>query len=224
MISSAFRLRFLFPSVLLSYLCSSVSNLWLTFLRTEPSTLIALQDVTKSHGMFWERAEPGAPKRPDEWFTPWRFAALLAALTCVAYPDVIFGGRTFYHRDFAVFGYPLAYYHRESFWRGEIPLWNPLNICGLPFLAQWNTMALYPLSIFYLLLPLSWSLSMFCLIHFFLAGLGMYFLAQSWTENRFAAAVAGVAFSFNALMLNCLMWPNNIAALAWLPWLVWAGE
>jgi len=25
-------------------------------------------------------------------------------------------------------------------------------------------------------------------------------------------------------MLNCLMWPNNIAALAWLPWLVWAGE
>jgi len=174
--------------------------------------------------MFWERAEGAVPSRADEWFTPWRFAAVLAALTCLAYPDVIFGGRAFFHRDFAVFGYPLAYHHRESFWRGEIPLWNPLNICGLPFLAQWNTMALYPLSIFYLLLPLSWSLSMFCLIHFFLAGLGMYFLAQSWTENRFAAAVAGVAFPFNALMLNCLMWPNNIAALAWLPWLVWAGE
>src|SRR5215471_5483341 len=174
--------------------------------------------------MFCERAESGTSKGADEWFTPGRFAVLLAALTCLAYPDVIFGGRTFFHRDFAVFGYPLAYHHRASFWSGEIPLWNPLNDCGLPFLAQWNTMTLYPLSLFYLLLPLSWSLGAFCLVHFYLAGLGMYFLAQSWMQHRFAAALAGLAYSFNALMLNCLMWPNNIAALAWLPWLVWAAE
>jgi hypothetical protein len=173
--------------------------------------------------MFWQRAEPGVPQAADEWFTPGRFAALLAALIFVAYPEVVIGLRTFYHRDFAVFGYPLAYYHRASFWRGEVPLWNALNDCGLPFLAQWNTMTLYPLSLFYLLLPLSWSLGVFCLLHLFFAGLGMYFLAHRWTGNRFAAAFAGLAFSFNALMLNCLMWPNNISALGWLPWLVlWA--
>ena len=174
--------------------------------------------------MFWHRFEPGAPKAADEWFTPWRFAGLLAALVCVAYPEVITGRETFFHRDFAVFGYPLAYHHRESFWDGEIPLWNPLNHCGLPFLAQWNTMTLYPLSLFYLLFPLSWSLGVFCLGHFFLAGMGMYFLAHRWTGNRFAGAVAGLAFSFNELMLNSLMWPNNIAALAWLPWLTLAAE
>ncbi len=174
--------------------------------------------------MFWQRATAGAPQAADEWFTPGRFAALLAALTFVAYPEVVTGARTFFHRDFAVFGYPLAFYHREGFWRGEFPLWNPLNDCGLPFLAQWNTMTFYPLSLFYLLLPLSWSLGVFCLIHLFLAGLGMYFLAHRWTQNRFAAALAGVAFSFNALMLNCLMWPNNISALAWLPWLVLSVE
>src|SRR6185437_11663800 len=122
--------------------------------------------------------------------------------------------------DFAVYAYPLAYHFRESFWRGELPLWNALNDCGLPFLAQWNTMTLYPLSLFYLLLPLSWSLGVFCLLHLFFAGMGMYFLAHRWTRNRFAAAFAGAAFCFNALMLNCLMWPNNISALAWLPWLV----
>jgi hypothetical protein len=32
--------------------------------------------------------------------------------------------------------------------------------------------------------------------------------------------VAGVAFAFNGLTLNCLMWPNNIAALGWMPWVV----
>jgi hypothetical protein len=53
-----------------------------------------------------------------------------------------------------------------------------LNDCGLPFLAQWNTMTLYPLSLFYLLLPLSWSLGVFCLGHLFLGGMGMYFLSH----------------------------------------------
>jgi hypothetical protein len=159
-----------------------------------------------------------------EWFTPGRFALILAAFIFAAYPDVVLGGRTFFFRDFGFFGYPLAHYYRESFWRGEIPLWNPLNNCGLPFLAQWNTMVLYPGSLFYLFLPLSWSLAVFCLLHQFLAGLGMYFLAARWTGNRFAAGVAGLLFAFNGLSLNCLMWPNNISALGWMPWVVLSGD
>src|SRR5205085_524560 len=54
----------------------------------------------------------------------------------------------------------------------------------------------------------------------FLAGLGMYFLAHNWTGNRLGAAVAGTVFAFNGLTLNSLMWPNNIAALGWMPWVV----
>ena len=184
----------------------------------------SLEDVTLSRGMFWKPVEPGVVTPADEFFSPGRFAALLAALVCVAYPDVITGQGAFFHRDFAIFGYPLAYHLRESFWHGEVPLWNPLNDCGLPFLAQWNTMTLYPPSLFYVLLPLSWSLGVFCLGHLFLGGMGMYFLAHRWTGNRFAAAVAGVAFSFSALMLHSLMWPNNIAALGWLPWVVLTAE
>ena len=104
----------------------------------------------------------------DAWFTPGRFAVMLFVFLVAAYPDMflfMFTDRTFFFRDFGYFGYPLAYYHRESFWHGELPLWNPLNNCGLPFLAQWNTLVLYPGSLFYLLLPLSWSLSLFCLGH-----------------------------------------------------------
>ena len=161
---------------------------------------------------------------PDAWFTPGRYAIILGVLIFAAYPDVVSGVRTFFFQDFGLFGYPLASYHRQSFWQAEIPLWNPLSNCGLPFLAQWNTLVLYPGSLFYLLFPLSWSLGVFCLLHQFWAGLGMYFLAWRWTANRFAAAVAGVVFAFNGLTTNCLMWPNNIAALGWMPWVVLAVE
>ena len=99
-----------------------------------------------------EVARPQESK--DIWLTPRRFAALLALLTLASYPQVFLGFQTFIFRDFGYFAYPIAYHLRESFWRGEIPLWNPLNDCGTPFLAQWNTQVLYPPALFYLLLPL----------------------------------------------------------------------
>ncbi len=160
----------------------------------------------------------------DGWFTPGRFAALLAVLIVACFPQVVFGFETFFFRDFGVFAYPLAFYHREAFWRGDMPLWNPYNYCGLPFLAQWNTLTLYPLSLFYLLFPLSWSLGMFNLLHMFWAGLGMYFLAYRWTGNRLAASVAGLVYAFNGLSWDALMWSNNTAALGWMPWVVLCTE
>lgn len=152
------------------------------------------------------------------------FAVLLAALICAANLDVVLGPRSFFYRDFGLFGYPNAHYLKQSLCRGEVPLWNPLSNCGLPFLAQWNTMTLYPLSLFCVLFPLPWSLCIFNLAHLFLAGVGMYAVARRWTQNELAAGVAGAAFACNGLALHCLMWPNNIAALGWMPWVVLSVE
>jgi hypothetical protein len=174
--------------------------------------------------MFWNRTALRPEENEDNSFTPGHFAAFLAILIAATFPGVLLGGTTFIIRDFGLFGYPVAYFHQQSFWRGELPLWNPLSHCGLPFLAQWNTLTLYPLSLIYLLLPLTWSLPFFCLAHMFWGGLGMYFLAYRWTGHRLAAALAGLIFAFNGLTLNALMWPNIVATLGWLPWVVWLGQ
>jgi hypothetical protein len=160
----------------------------------------------------------------DAWWTTGRFALFLACLVFAAFPGVLLGTATFNIRDYGMFSYPVAYFQREAFWRGELPLWNPYNSCGVPFLAQWNTMCLYPPALIYLLLPLTWSLSFFCLAHLFWGGLGAYWLAHRWTNHRVAAAVAGIVFAFNGLSLNCLMWPSHIATLSWFPWVVWLGQ
>jgi hypothetical protein len=156
----------------------------------------------------------------QDWLTPLRFAFLLGLLIFACFPQVLLGLESFAYGDAGQFAYPVAFYHRESFWRGELPMWNPLNSCGIPFLAQWNTLTLYPPSLFYILLPLPWSFSVFCLGHIFLAGMGMYFLAYRWSGNRFAASVAGAVFCFNGLTWYGVMWPHLLAALAWMPWLV----
>ncbi len=160
----------------------------------------------------------------EEWLTPRRFACVLALLIAATFPGILIGSSTFVVRDFGMFSYPVAYFHRESFWRGELPFWNPYSNCGVPFLAQWNTLALYPPSLIYLLLPLAWSLPLFCLIHVFWGGMGMYFLARRWTNNCLGAGLAGIIFSFNGLSLNFLMWPSHIATFAWLPWVLLLGQ
>ena len=163
-------------------------------------------------------------KSACEWISASRFALVLGMVIAASFPGVLAGLHAFAYGDAGQFAYPVAFYHRECFRRGEIPFWNPLNSCGLPFMAQWNTMTLYPLSLFYVLLPVPWSFDVFCLGHLFLAGMGMYFLAHRWTGNCAAAALAGVAFAFNGLTWYGVMWPHLLAALGWMPWVMLAME
>ena len=159
-----------------------------------------------------------------EAFTPGRLALVITLFLFVLYPSVIIGNDTFFYGDYGLFTYPNALYTRESLYRGELPLWNPLINCGVPFLAQWNTSVCYPLSLVYVLLPLPWSMNVFGLGHLVFAGVGVYLLARRWTQNRLAASVAGLAFGLNGLMLNCLLWTSNLAALSWQPWVILAVE
>ena len=156
----------------------------------------------------------------EKYLTPARFGVFLALLVFAAFPQVVLGLETFVARDFGFFAYPLAHFQQDCLRHGEFPFWNPYNNCGVPFLAQWNTMPLYPPALFYLALPLKWSLGMFSLLHLWWAGIGMYLLARRWTGNNFATAFAGIAFAFNGFTLNLIMWPSHIATFSWLPWVV----
>ncbi|HEX4120803.1 MAG TPA: hypothetical protein VH619_09325 [Verrucomicrobiae bacterium] len=164
---------------------------------------------------------PGDVKNDfDSWFTPGRIALLLLALIVITYPGIVGGTRVFAYRDAGLFTYPIAYYFRDCVWHGHWPFWDPYNNCGIPFLAQWNTLTCYPGSVIYLLLPMPWSLNLYLLAHVFLAGLGMYCLAHFWFRTRFGASVAALAFAWNGLMFQFLDWSCHIAAYAWMPWVV----
>jgi hypothetical protein len=107
--------------------------------------------------MIKRGTQKGEMRSGQDWLTPGRFALLLALMIFIPFRQVLQGSQTFAVRDFGLFSYPVANYLRDSFWRGEWPLWNPLSCCGTPFLAQLNTLTLYPPSLIYLLLPLTWA-------------------------------------------------------------------
>jgi len=160
------------------------------------------------------------PKRgasPADWLTARRFAAILAGVIAIVFWDVLLCSHTLFYRDYAFFSLPNAVFFQRSMFAGEWPLWNDLSHCGIPFLAQWNTLTCYPPYIVACLFPLPWALGFFCLAHLLMGGIAMRSLALRWTDDGLAAAIAGIAFAFNGMMMNSLMWPSFMTVWAWTP-------
>ena len=170
------------------------------------------------------KTEPHGPDELAAWCTPWRVAAFLGIILAAAFPGIVTGTETFFRSDYGVIGYPALKYLSETTTAIKLPLWNPFSNCGAPFLAQWGTMCLYPGNLIFIALPMPWSLGIFCLLHLWFGGMGMFFLARRWLENPIAAAFAAVAFAVSGVALSCLTWPNYCVALGWMPWLMLAAR
>lgn len=144
--------------------------------------------------------------------------------------------------DLAQFLYP-TYSFAAAWWRrGVLPLWNPYLFAGAPFLGDIQSGIFYPLNLLTFLLssPLTFrDLEFLSVLHFFLAGAGMYLFLRfgRWgrPSSRFAvqgsnfesrtgdslarpAALAGaLAFEFSDLFITHFGNLNLIAVAAWLP-------
>ncbi|MGC8888239.1 MAG: YfhO family protein [Verrucomicrobiia bacterium] len=149
---------------------------------------------------------------------------LIAGFIILFFPTVIVGIDSFFYRDYGALGYPIIYYWKTSILSGELPFWNPLSHCGVPFIAQWGTMSLYPFSLIYLILPLPLGLNLFIFLHLIVGGAGMYLLAKKWIGKEYPSLLAGVGYIFNGAVLSCLMWANYVAAVCWIPWIIYSFE
>ncbi len=112
----------------------------------------------------------------------------------------------------------------QSLQQRQIPLWNPYLFAGVPFLAAGQHSAMYPLSVVYYILPLPLAYGVFTYIHFVLAGLFTYLFVRALGANRAGAFVAGVVFTFSAFMVVSVDFPMIVAAVTWLPFLLWVAE
>ena len=143
--------------------------------------------------------------------------------------------------DLAQFLYPTYAFAAEWWRRGIMPLWNPYLFAGAPFVGDIQSGIFYPLNLltFFLSAPLTFrDLEHLSVLHFFIAGAGMYSFLR-WGNRKLetpasdiqppttnhqlsrAAALAGaIAFEFSDLFITHFGNLNLIAAVAWLPWVL----
>jgi hypothetical protein len=101
--------------------------------------------------------------------------------------------------------------------RGEIPLWDPHQIAGLPFLATLQAGVLYPPNALYALLPTGVAMGLLGLAHLALAGFFAYALCRELGSSPAGAGLGAVAFMLGGSTLFALYHPNAIDSLPWFP-------
>lgn len=127
--------------------------------------------------------------------------------------------------DFFLQIYPMA--HRAAEWirAGILPIWNPFQFCGHPFLATGIYGVLYPFNFLYLLLPPEVAMEATMVAHLAAAGLLMYAFARAIRLSRLGAVTAGMTFMWSGFVVGEALWfPPAVCAAPWLPLALLAVE
>lgn len=153
-----------------------------------------------------------------------RAILLLAGLTVAFYWKLTLS-RQFTFLDWPDLAYqvlPWYDFQARAWHSGKFPLWDPFEWCGQALAGQLQPGATFPLNwpLFWAPLraghlSLDWFHWHFTLLHF-LAALFMYWYCRELERSRFAAVLAGAAFSFGGY-LGTTLWPQMMNGALWTP-------
>ena len=149
----------------------------------------------------------------------------LLAFTLVFYRQLTLGGRVLVSFDTLAYFYPLLTYLGEALRDSRIPLWNPDHFVGAPFLANPQTGVFYPSNWLTALVAAPVAYSWSVALHAAVAALGAYaFGRRALRLGSFGSLVTAVVFAFGGFFTAQAVHLNQMAAAAWLPWLVLATD
>ncbi len=106
---------------------------------------------------------------------------------------------------------------RNALAAGELPLWNPQILGGIPFLAAGQASTFYPLNLLFYVLPLDAAYGWFSALQVALAGWAMYAFGRVLRLRVLAALLAGVAYMFSGFLIVSVVFTMFLAAVPWLP-------
>ncbi len=131
------------------------------------------------------------------------------------------GGQALYWGDIGLYFAPMTDFLKQNLNAGRVPLWNPLILCGTPFVGNPQAWPLYPLTALLPFVSAAQFLNLTVALHVWIAGLGTYAFARRALALGVAPALlAAVAFMFGGQLVSKEQFPNMVQASAWLPWIL----
>ncbi|MEJ2619458.1 MAG: hypothetical protein P8163_04195 [Candidatus Thiodiazotropha sp.] len=109
---------------------------------------------------------------------------------------------------------------KHSIRRGEIPIWNPYPINGIPGI-QWLPAAILTPSfaMFAIIEDDATGYYFSMLINLLIAALGSYLLLYTFTKNTYAALFGSIVFCFSGFHSAWFFWAHVTTSI-WIPWVL----
>ena len=99
---------------------------------------------------------------------------------------------------------------------GVLPIWNPYQLCGIPWIATLQGGFFYPLHVLYLLLPTHVGLASLGLLHLLFIAFSTAAFARRAGLTPAAATLAALLFTLHDRVRYLLLWPSHLEAVSWL--------
>jgi len=116
--------------------------------------------------------------------------------------------------------YPWRHFAARTLRAGTIPLWNPYQFCGTPFVANSQSAVLYPGNLGFYLLPTAQAFGVSALLHLTLCGWFTYLLLRRLRCGSAAALLGGAVYAYSAWQVAWLQLPTFLATSCWFPLLL----
>ncbi len=152
---------------------------------------------------------------------PYGFVAIAP---CILFAPFLLGKAAVYWGTVFFQFYPWRDFTLGMLHQGKLPLWNPYLGNGTPLIANYQSAVFYPPNGLSLLIPLPYSFAWLIVFHLILAGAGMVTFTRSLGLKPFSQAIAGLAFGLSQYLVSRSGFLSMEAALAWLPWIIWAAD
>ncbi len=94
-----------------------------------------------------------------------------------------------------------AEYKRLNYLKGNMPIWNPYQAGGYPFLASMGSSMFNPFEIILYILPSKYSWDLFMLFRLFFSGFFMYLYMRELQYSVIASLTSAIAYMFSAPMI-----------------------
>ena len=112
---------------------------------------------------------------------------------------------------------PMNAYGFEALTRGHLPLWNPYQFCGEPFLAMAYVGLLYPFHLMNLWFDVLASFEISFVLHMFFGGLSMWCLARHFGIPSLGRLCAAVTFMWSGWTIFNNILPGTFESITWMP-------
>jgi len=130
------------------------------------------------------------------------FPSILTLLALLHFIPLLNGKYIVISTDLGYYFIPPRYLWVDMVKSLTIPLWNPHNYSGIPLLATLQPGVFYPPHIFYLFLPFNIVWNWMIILHFALAGIGMFYLMRQLKASKQGALVSGLIFMLSGYLYS----------------------
>lgn len=121
-----------------------------------------------------------------------------------------------YMQDSIIQMFPWKHLTYDSLRSFIIPLWNPYQFLGMPFMASMKPLVFHPSNmLFFLNEAIAWNAFLFLQLLF--SGYFMYIFMRSLDTDNCGSFLSAIAFSFSSLMVCTLEFGSEGHVLLWLP-------